>query len=193
MSGPARTPAEHAEAHASWHGDSPVPTAAGTRLSLRLESLRGLSVVRRQVRHFLFSSLGGRRDEEVPPAVEDAVERAVLVVDELTSNALRHGSAPSSLHIGDDGGRWTVVVTDGAPERAPTPAGERPAGQGGYGLHVIADLTTGHGVHHEPERKLVWACLLKPRWTSLAPGAAGSRRTACCGRDDIAVPPSGPP
>jgi anti-sigma regulatory factor (Ser/Thr protein kinase) len=162
VSGLTRTPGEYAEAYASWHGDSPVPTTAETRLSLQLESLRGLSVVRRQVEHFLVSSLGAGRDEEVAPAVDDAVERAVLVIDELTSNALRHGSAPSSLHIGDDEGRWIVIVTDGAPERPPTPARERPAGQGGYGLYVIADLTAEHGVHYEPDRKLVWACLIKP-------------------------------
>jgi two-component sensor histidine kinase len=162
VSGPTRTPAEYAKAYASWRSDSPVPAAAETRLALQLESLRSLSVVRRQVRDFLYSSLGMGRDERVPPEVEDAVERAVLVIDELTSNALRHGSSPSSLHIGDDEGRWIVIVTDGAPERVPTPARERPAGQGGYGLYVIADLTTGHGVHYEQDRKLVWACLVKP-------------------------------
>lgn len=154
--------ADHAEAHASWHADSPVPPAAPARLSLQLESLRGLSLVRRQVQAFLLSSLGIGRDDDVTPAVEDAVAQAVLVIDELTSNALRHGSPPSSLHIGDDEGRWIVVVTDGAPGRAPTPARERPAGQGGYGLHVIADLTADHGVHYEDDRKLVWASLLKP-------------------------------
>ena len=162
MSGPGHSPAEYAEAYASWHGDSPVPAAAETRLSLQLSSLRGLCVVRRQVQHFLFSSLGVERDDDVAPAVEDAVERAVLVIDELTSNALRHGAAPSSLHIGDDEGRWIVIVTDGAPGRVPTPARGRPAGQGGYGLYVIADLAAEHGVHYEPDRKLVWACLIKP-------------------------------
>lgn len=162
MSDPSRTPGQYAEAYASWHGDSPVPAAGETRLSLELDSLRGLSVVRRQVQRFLYSSLGAAWDEGVTPAVEDAVERAVLVVDELTSNALRHGSAPASLHIGDDEGRWIVIATDGAPDRAPTPARERPAGQGGYGLYVIADLTTEHGVHYERDRKLVWACLVKP-------------------------------
>ena len=163
MSGSAQTPADYAAAYASWHGDSPVPATASTRLSLQLGSLRSLSAVRRQVQHFLLSSLGIGREDDVPAHVEDAIGQAVLVIDELTSNALRHGSPPSSLHIGDDDGRWIVIVTDGAPGRAPTPARERPAGQGGYGLYVIADLTAEHGVHYEPERKLVWACLVKPR------------------------------
>jgi len=163
VTGAPRTPADYAAAYASWHGDSPVPEAASTRLSLQLGSLRSLSAVRRQVQQFLLSSLGIGREDEVPVHIEDAVGQAVLVIDELTSNALRHGAPPSSLHIGDDEGRWIVIVTDGAPGRAPTPARERPAGQGGYGLYVIADLTAEHGVHYEPERKLVWACLTKPR------------------------------
>ncbi|WP_369136999.1 ATP-binding protein [Modestobacter versicolor] len=162
MSGPTTTPAEYAEAYASWHDDNPVPAAAETRLLVQLESLRGLSLVRRQAQHFLLSSLGAGERVDVAPAVEDSVERAVLVIDELTSNALRHGSPPASLHIGDDDGRWIVIVTDGAPGVAPTPARDRPAGQGGYGLYVVADLTAEHGVHYEHDRKLVWACLIKP-------------------------------
>ncbi|WP_198598127.1 ATP-binding SpoIIE family protein phosphatase [Blastococcus atacamensis] len=162
-SGASRTPAEYAEAYASWHRDRPVPLAGDPGLSLRLESLRTLRGVRRQARQFLYASLGVGPHDEAAPDIEDAVERAVLVIDELTSNALRHGAAPSALHIGDHEGRWIVIVTDGAPDRSPTPARARPAGKGGYGLYVIADLTAEHGVHYEAGRKLVWSCIVKPR------------------------------
>lgn len=156
------TPVQYAEAFASWHSDSPVPAAADTRLVLQLTSLRGLSGVRRQVQDFLLSSLGAGGGQDVPVAVEDLVDSTILVIDELASNALRHGAPPSSLHISDEDGRWIVVVTDSAPDRPPTPALERPAGQGGYGLYVVADLTNAHGVHYEPDRKLVWVCVAKP-------------------------------
>ena len=63
MSGSRQSPAEYAEAYASWRSDNPVPAAAETRLSLLLESLRGLSVGRRQVKQFLLSSLGIAREE----------------------------------------------------------------------------------------------------------------------------------
>ncbi|TFV51568.1 ATP-binding protein [Blastococcus sp. TF02A_35] len=128
---------------------------------MHLQSLRALSGVRRQVREFLLSSLGVGSDEDVTADVEDVIEQAILIIDELTSNALRHGSPPSSLDIGDEDAQWIVIVTDSAPDRPPTPAQERPAGLGGYGLYVIADLTATHGVHYETDRKMVWACIVK--------------------------------
>jgi len=158
MSDPTQTPVHYAEALASWRMNRPLPQAAGTRLALQLQSLRALSGVRRQVQDFLRTSAEPGRDEDF---TEDVVERAILVIDELASNALRHGAPPSTLHIADEDVQWVVVVTDGAPDRPPTPARERPAGQGGYGLYVIADLTAAHGVHYEPDRKMVWASIGK--------------------------------
>lgn len=160
-SDPTRTPVRYAEALDSWRTDRPLPEAARPQLMLPLLSLRALTGIRRQVRQFLLTSLGVDPAVDVPDAVEDLLGRAVLVIDELTSNALRHGALPSSLHIGDEDAAWLVVVSDGAPDRPPTPARERPAGQGGYGLYVVADLAAAHGVHYEADRKLVWACIPK--------------------------------
>lgn len=142
---------------ASWSQDTPVPRPRETeRLTLVLESLRALSLVRRQVRAFLTASL-----DPTASGAEDAVERAILVIDELTSNALRHGSPPSRLSICDETHRWLVIVSDSATDRPPTPAVDRPAGAGGYGLYVISDLSTAHGVHYAADHKLVWAALAK--------------------------------
>lgn len=102
---------------------------------------------------------------------EDFVERAVLVIDELTSNALRHGTQPSALQVTDEPGRWLVVVSDAAPGHRPTPAVGRPAEHGGHGLRVIADLTVEHGVQYEDDHKLVWASLPKPPGSSGVPAA----------------------
>ncbi|MGY5884211.1 ATP-binding protein [Modestobacter lacusdianchii] len=157
-----RTPADYAQAYASWHEDTPVPGALDARLTLQLGSLRGLSAVRQQVQVFLLASLDAESDGVLSLAAEDSVEQAILVIDELTSNALRHGDPPSTLHIADQEGRWVVIVTDSAPDRLPTPARERPAGQGGYGLYLIADLTTAHGVHRDSGRKMVWVSIHKP-------------------------------
>ncbi|GAB4081129.1 SpoIIE family protein phosphatase [Modestobacter muralis] len=151
---PGRTPERYTEARATWRGGDPVPAPAEAGLEVELTSLRGLSGVRRQVREFLTSSLG-------PGSDEDVVDQAVLVIDELASNALRHGSRPAGLHLGDEGTRWVVRVTDSAPGRRPAPAGGRPAGQGGYGLYVVADLTSARGVHYGTDSKVVWAAFDK--------------------------------
>lgn len=145
---------------ASFRRSTPLPADDPARLVLQLSSLRALSAVRRQVGAFLRSSLDRAIDAD---RTEDAVDRAVLVIDELTSNALRHGRPPSDLHLGDEPGRWTVVVTDAAPDVVPVPAVDRPAGAGGYGLYVVADLTAAHGVHYDDGRKMVWATMTKPR------------------------------
>lgn len=150
---------ERVTAAASWAQDTPVPQPTDdSQLVLKLESLRALSKVRRQVRAFLAAGLPA----DAGDGGEDAVERAILVIDELTSNALRHGTAPSRLSVCDEPQRWLVIVSDSAPDRSPTPAVDRPAGAGGYGLYVISDLSTARGVHYAPDHKLVWACLPKP-------------------------------
>ena len=125
MSDPAQTAVQYAEAFASWREDSPVPEAADTRLTLQLESLRGLSAVRRQVRAFLLASVaaGG---QEPRVEVEDVVERAVLVIDELASSALRHGSRRRACasEMRTAGGSWsspTVPRTGCRPRRVSGP------------------------------------------------------------------------
>lgn len=163
MNSASLTPAQYAQAAATWQISSPAPLAADSRLTVELASLPALSRVRRQVRQFLQSSLGAADLAAGDgAAAEDAVERAILVIDELASNALRHGSQPAGLHVCDEVGRWIVLVTDSAPLRRPTPALGRPAEAGGMGLYVVADLTDDHGVHYETSRKIVWVRLDKP-------------------------------
>lgn len=87
----------------------------------------------------------------------DWVEEFVLVIDEITSNALRHGATPVRLGLGTDSASWLVTVTDHAPGLPPVPAVDRAPGAGGYGLYMIADLTSDHGWHSEDNKKTVWA------------------------------------
>jgi anti-sigma regulatory factor (Ser/Thr protein kinase) len=93
------------------------------------------------------------------PAPADLVDQFVLVTDEITSNALRHGAAPVQLCLSADRGQWLIAVTDHAPAAPPMPAVGRAPGGGGYGLYLIADLTDAYGWHSEDHRKTVWALL----------------------------------
>jgi anti-sigma regulatory factor (Ser/Thr protein kinase) len=155
-----QTPAEAAAARTSWRQVAQVPDVAPAE-SIELTSLRELREVRRRVRAVLAASLD---DDDALDEVarEDVVERVVLVIDELASNAVRHGAPPATLEVRETGEHWVVVVTDAAPDALPAPAVDRPAGQGGYGLYVIADLATAHGVEVHGDRKRVWARLAKP-------------------------------
>jgi anti-sigma regulatory factor (Ser/Thr protein kinase) len=93
------------------------------------------------------------------PAPRERVEQFVLVADEITSNALRHGAVPVELRVSADETNWLVAVTDHAPAAPPVPAVGRAPGGGGYGLYMIADLADAHGWHSQDHSKTVWALL----------------------------------
>ncbi len=84
-------------------------------------------------------------------------ERLVLIADELTSNALRHGGAPVAAVLGRRGDDWLIAVRDSAADVAPAPAQGRDPGLGGFGLYLVADLSTAHGWFAEPGTKTAWA------------------------------------
>jgi hypothetical protein len=118
-----------------------------------------LSAMRRDARGLLASSsvpIGQWTDAD-----DEAVDRAVLALDELASNALRHGRPPVSAELFDRGDTWLVVVTDGETAELPVPAVGRPGGLGGFGLYVVADFAVAHGIDVQPDHKRVWAELPK--------------------------------
>jgi hypothetical protein len=97
---------------------------------------------------------GGARP---PDADEGAVERLLLVYEELTSNALRHGRPPVEVTVATNDTCWLLEVSDAAADRPPSPAiGRDPAG-GGLGLYMVADLCDAHGWATDGHRKVVWA------------------------------------
>ena len=84
-------------------------------------------------------------------------ERLVLIADELTSNAIRHGGAPVAAVLGRRDDDWLIAVRDSAADVAPAPAKGRDPGLGGFGLYLVADLSTAHGWFAEPGTKTAWA------------------------------------
>lgn len=116
---------------------SSLAELAGLRARLRL-TMTGSSVVR-------------------DPRLEHWSERVVLIADELTSNALRHGGSPVATALGRTGHQWLISVSDTSTEVPPTPAVGRDPGLGGFGLYLVADLSTGHGWCIARGNKTVWA------------------------------------
>jgi signal transduction histidine kinase len=93
-----------------------------------------------------------------PPATaEGAVQRLLLVFEELVSNALRHGRAPVEVSVTRIGHFWLLQVSDSAADVPPTPAVGRDAARGGLGLPLVAQLSGAHGWTVDGDRKVVWA------------------------------------
>ncbi|MGY1593277.1 ATP-binding protein [Geodermatophilus sp. SYSU D00708] len=112
-------------------------------------STADLAVLRRRVRAAL-------HDGSLPTGTDDG-ERLLLVVEELVSNALRHGRPPVHVTVTAAALGWLVAVSDAAPSRPPTPALDRDPGRGGMGLSLVARICGARGWVVEDGRKVVWA------------------------------------
>lgn len=133
---------------------SPRPTPGATAVLLgRWQPVRppDLTAHRRELAAALHD--GGR-----PATVDEgAVERLLLVFEELASNALRHGSAPVVVELTTFDRFWLLDVSDAAGDRPPELAVGRDAAHGGLGLYMVAGLCGAYGWTTDGARKHVWA------------------------------------
>lgn len=112
-----------------------------------------LTRVRRRLIALLRS---GDRRWAAAPVSEGAEERLLLCLEELASNALRHGRAPVGVDLTAFEHHWLLVVSDCAIDLPPTPAVDRDAADGGLGLYLVARITGAHGWTVEDTRKVTW-------------------------------------
>ncbi|MDK3257936.1 ATP-binding protein [Blastococcus capsensis] len=117
-----------------------------------LGSLSELAALRARLR----TSMTGSRTVARPER-DHWSERLVLIADELTSNALRHGGAPVAAVLGRNDHAWLIAVRDAKAEAPPVPAQGRDPGLGGFGLYLVADLSATHGWFTETGTKTTWA------------------------------------
>ena len=89
----------------------------------------------------------------------DLVDQLILALDEMASNALRHGggSVEATVRLTEDA--YLVAVSDSATTAPPAPAVGRDPSEGGLGLYLIAELSTPHGWYVDNGYKHVWALL----------------------------------
>jgi two-component sensor histidine kinase len=120
----------------------------------QLHSLGQLSQLRARLRSTLTGSATVRHPER-----EHWSERLVLIADELTSNALRHGAPPVATALSRSADRWMVAVSDASTHVPPAPATGRDPGLGGFGLYLVADLSAAHGFDRVHDEKSVWAVI----------------------------------
>ena len=93
------------------------------------------------------------------PHPADLRDRLILALDEMASNALRHGGGGVRACVHTLGDAWLIEVRDGASGTPPTPAVGRDPSEGGLGLYLIAELATDHGWYVTAGTKHVWAVL----------------------------------
>ncbi len=93
------------------------------------------------------------------PLPLDAHDELLLALDEMASNALRHGGGRVLAVVGQSDAGFLVQVSDSAPGSPPTPAVDRDPCDGGLGLYLIAEMAVAHGWYTDAARKHVWAVL----------------------------------
>jgi signal transduction histidine kinase len=138
---------------ALWQSARP-PQAMREVWCQELHSLAELARLRSRLRESLTGSA-----TVLHPEREHWSERLVLIADELTSNALRHGRAPVAAALSRVRDLWMIAVKDSSVDVPPMPAQGRDPGLGGFGLYLVADLSVQHGWFLERGAKTVWAVL----------------------------------
>ena len=135
-----------------WPSATPPPVAAwrGPALRWELHDLTELPRVRADLR---------RHTTQTGPHAADLRDQLILALDEMASNALRHGGKPVVATVHETEDAYLVEVADGAPAAPPKPAVDRDPSEGGLGLYLVAELAAAHGWYVRGGTKHVWALL----------------------------------
>ena len=135
-----------------WPSASPPP--ATSVLSWDLHDVVELPRVRAELRRHTITAAPA--DD---PQTTDVHDQLVLALDEMASNALRHGGGRVQAAVAETDDAFLVEVTDQAPESPPSPAVGRDPSEGGLGLYLIAEMAIRHGWYVRNGVKHVWALL----------------------------------
>lgn len=132
-----------------WPEVTPPPTST-VRWRWTPRGLPDLARIRREFRAHIAAS--------APEPTENALVEMVSVLDELASNALRHGHPPVAVEVREADDGLLVLVSDAGSE-PPRPDAARDPILGGMGLGMVAACAVTVGWHHGPAHKTVWALL----------------------------------
>jgi anti-sigma regulatory factor (Ser/Thr protein kinase) len=133
---------------------SASPPAATAALHWELRDIAELPRVRAELRrHATGTAPGGG------PVDLDLLDQVILALDEMASNALRHGGGHVAAAVRTTEDAYLLQVSDQATTAPPAPAVGRDPSEGGLGLYLIAELSTRHGWYVSDGHKHVWALL----------------------------------
>jgi anti-sigma regulatory factor (Ser/Thr protein kinase) len=134
-----------------WPSSS--PPSAEPLLAWSLRDIAELPRVRAELRHRT-GALGTET-----PASADLRDQLILALDEMASNALRHGGGQVLAAVRTTADAYLIEVSDQAASAPPSPAVGRDPSEGGLGLYLIAEMSTAHGWYVSNGHKHVWALL----------------------------------
>jgi hypothetical protein len=136
---------------------SASPPAADPALSWDLKDVAELPLVRAELRRHAIAHPG--RPAADPDTAADLRDQLILALDEMASNALRHGGGRVQAAVQLTPDAYLIVVSDQAAASPPAPAVGRDPSEGGLGLYLIAEMATAHGWYVSSGQKHVWALL----------------------------------
>jgi len=131
---------------------SASPPDATPALTWHLHDVAELPRVRAELRRHMTAA-----DEAA--LSHDARDQLILALDEMASNALRHGGGQVRAAVRRTEDAYLIEVSDQATGAPPSPAVGRDPSEGGLGLYLIAEMATGHGWYVRGGQKFVWALL----------------------------------
>lgn len=139
-----------------WPSASPPP--ADPALAWDLREVAELPRVRAELRRHSLAHPHGRPAAD-PETAADLRDQLILALDEMASNALRHGGGGVRAAVRLTPDAYLIEVTDQAATAPPSPAVGRDPSEGGLGLYLIAEMSSAHGWYVSDGAKHVWALL----------------------------------
>jgi serine/threonine-protein kinase RsbW len=156
---PGREDTELSSARPPGAFDGPPPETFELARSWTIDSSRQLSALRSAISEAM---TGGAAEDVPEPELDAVAENMVLIASELATNALKYGMPPTVVRLLRHDATFLLDVADHDPCTTPYVAGDRPAGDGGLGLHIAQRLAQDVGWYATDTAKHVWAMLPVP-------------------------------
>ncbi|UZN03263.1 ATP-binding protein [Cellulomonas sp. S1-8] len=112
-----------------------------------------LSGLRQELREEINTRDSARSDRLLDGVAHDLV----LVASEIATNAIRHGRPPTIVELLQDDDRFLLTVADHDLGSEPRIVGDRPPGEGGFGLQIARRLSRDVGWYRTDTVKVIWA------------------------------------
>jgi anti-sigma regulatory factor (Ser/Thr protein kinase) len=139
-----------------WPSAAPPP--AEPALAWDLHGIAELPRVRAELRGHSLARPTSRPAAD-PETAADFRDQLILALDEMASNALRHGGGAVRAAVRLTADAYLIEVSDQAAAAPPSPAVGRDPSEGGLGLYLIAEMSSAHGWYVSDGAKHVWALL----------------------------------